>query len=43
VGIAGSTGTVLDQSLLNAQDLSDRLLAEVSATRRTLDAVGKGI
>jgi hypothetical protein len=26
VGIAGSTGTVLDQSLLNAQDLSDRLL-----------------
>jgi hypothetical protein len=43
VGIAGSTGTVLDQSLLNAQDLSERLLAEVSATRRTLDAVGKGI
>jgi hypothetical protein len=43
VGIAGSTGRVLDQSLLNAQDLSDRLLAVVSASRRTLGPVGKGI
>jgi hypothetical protein len=43
VGIAGSTGTVLDQSLSNAQDLIERLLAEVSTARRTLDAVGKGI
>jgi hypothetical protein len=29
VGIAGSTGTVLDRSLLSARDLVDRLLAEV--------------
>ena len=29
VGLAGSTGTVLDRSLLVAQDLIDRMLAEV--------------
>jgi hypothetical protein len=29
VGIAGSTGTVLDRSLLRAHDLIDRLLAAV--------------
>jgi hypothetical protein len=34
VGIAGSTGTVLDRSLLRAQDLIDRLLIGVYATRR---------
>jgi hypothetical protein len=39
VGIAGSTGTVLDRSLLRAQDLIDRLLIGVYATRRTADAV----
>jgi hypothetical protein len=43
VGIAGSTGTVLDQSLLNAEGLCDRLIAEVSATHRRMVAVGKGI
>jgi hypothetical protein len=43
VGVAGSTGVVLDQSLLNAQLLSERVLAEVSMARRTTEAVGKGI
>jgi hypothetical protein len=33
VGIAGSTGAVLNQSLLGAHDLIDRLLAEVYAVR----------
>jgi hypothetical protein len=33
VGIAGSTGTVLDRSLLTAHTLADRLLAEVDASR----------
>jgi hypothetical protein len=42
VGVAGSTGTVLDQSLSGAHDLIDRLLAEVHAARRTPEAVGEG-
>jgi hypothetical protein len=33
VGIAGSTGTVLERSLLGAQDHVDRLLVEFSAPR----------
>jgi len=33
VGIAGSTGAVLNQSLLGAHDLIDRLIAEVDADR----------
>jgi hypothetical protein len=33
VGIAGSTGAVLNQSLIGAHDLIDRLLAEVYAAR----------
>jgi hypothetical protein len=33
VGIAGSTGAVLNQSLLGAHDLIDRLLAEVNTDR----------
>jgi hypothetical protein len=36
VGIAGSTGTVLDRSLVNADDLIERLVAlEIVATRRS--------
>ena len=39
VGISGSTGKVLDRSLSNAQNLIDRLLVDVHATRRTTDGV----
>jgi hypothetical protein len=38
VGIAGSTGKVLDRSLLGAQDLIDRLLVEFYAARQRNDA-----
>jgi hypothetical protein len=38
VGIAGSTGKVLDRSLLGAHDLIDRLLAELYAARRSTGA-----
>jgi len=37
VGIAGRTGTVLNQSLLGAHDLVERLLVEVYATRAQPD------
>jgi hypothetical protein len=39
VGIAGSTGTLLEKSLASAEDLLDRLLAEVYAARRTSGTV----
>ena len=39
VGISGSTGKVLDRSLSGAQDLIDRLISDVQATRRTADGV----
>ena len=42
VGGAGSTGTVLDQSLLSAFELVDRLLAELSGARPVLNRVTKG-
>ena len=38
VGIAGSTGKVLDRSLLGAHDLIDRLLVEFYAARRGTEA-----
>jgi len=41
VGIAGSTGAVLNQSLLGAHDLIDRLLAEVYAVRAQPTPSGK--
>jgi hypothetical protein len=43
VGIAGSTGAVLQRSLLGGDELINRLLAQVYAARRTTDAVTKGI
>jgi hypothetical protein len=39
VGMVGSTGTVLDQSLVGAFDLIDRLIAEVHALRRARPVV----
>ena len=35
VGIGGSTGTLLDRSLVGAEDLVERLLVEVYAARRS--------
>jgi hypothetical protein len=35
VGIAGSTGAVFERTLLNAQELINRLLAEVNSSRLT--------
>jgi hypothetical protein len=43
VGIAGNTGAVLQRSLVDADELINRLLAQVYAARRTTDAVTKGI
>ena len=37
IGIAGSTGKVLDRSLLGAHDLIDRLLAELYAARHSTE------
>ena len=41
VGIAGSTGTVLQQSLAGARDLLAQLSTDVDAARRRLTTVGK--
>jgi hypothetical protein len=39
VGVAGSTGTLLGQSLFGAQDLIERVLVEVSAPHHKTDPV----